>query len=498
MEPCTQHSHSFNTRKDALFGTPLQGSNNIHVASEEQANWESSYPQQQDTLFRLMGCWTDQPAENFEDFSMEAYLLQEASNQPLTNKPEMAQELGEDWAGPVPGASQSVKHHKTSPECSPRPGTATLGAQDVGLKELPNSFINSNIQPGAGGRKRRTTQRIRKGEGEIRPAKRHHQAAFPGPIKETDEAGFPVAQPQTQDGEDTQAYILACPFYKKNLHVYNPCLGYHLRRIKDVKQHIYRKHSKPDFYCSRCFTVFFDARSRDAHTRLASCEVQTDPQHAGISEDQKKRLTQYASRSKGIHEQWFDIWDIIFPGEQRPKSVYVGSYLEEAVPLLRAFWDDRQLEIISVVAQTGNVENTAKDTLKEVMGALLDHFEKETSRTVEQAADITPKWSEAEPEAVFHRRSGSDDNYTEGTALPSTATEFYPALCPFLNSHVAHQSGGFLIMSENVGSPQFLVPDQLDRSLPTSTPSALDLPQSWMETETSPTQSAETFRGARI
>jgi hypothetical protein len=199
-----------------------------------------------------------------------------------------------------------------------------------------------------------------------------------------------LGRARDRQGDDGQTYSLACPFYKKDRHKYHFCLGYHLRRIKDVKQHVYRKHSKPDFYCSRCFHIFDDAASRDAHTRLASCQVRTDPQYDGISGEQKKVLAQYASRTKRTHEQWFEMWDNIFPGDTRPASVGVGSYVEEMVPLLRAFWDSRRLEIMANISQTTDVENTIRDTVNQVMETLFDRFEKETSGlAVEWLAEAT-------------------------------------------------------------------------------------------------------------
>ncbi|KAH8761561.1 hypothetical protein F5883DRAFT_125404 [Diaporthe sp. PMI_573] len=46
--------------------------------------------------------------------------------------------------------------------------------------------------------------------------------------------------------------LLACPFSKLDGNRYHACRKFELRRVKDVKQHISRKHFRPEFYCPRC------------------------------------------------------------------------------------------------------------------------------------------------------------------------------------------------------------------------------------------------------
>lgn len=48
---------------------------------------------------------------------------------------------------------------------------------------------------------------------------------------------------------------LACPFYKRNQVRHSNCLHFRLKRIKDVKQHLLRKHKQP-YYCPICGLEF--------------------------------------------------------------------------------------------------------------------------------------------------------------------------------------------------------------------------------------------------
>jgi hypothetical protein len=199
-------------------------------------------------------------------------------------------------------------------------------------------------------------------------------ASSRGSNSDSEDEGSSIKR-QCHGSGEPRVLHLACPFYKKDPHKYQDCLGYQLRRIKDVKQHVYRKHSKPEFYCSRCFQIFSTASDRDLHTRPARCEMHPDPQYDGITAEQKKALAIYVNRGKRVEEQWLDTYDIIFPSEAKPKSVFVGNYFEEVIPLLRAFWDTRQSGIISNIVGSGYFDGGVdQGSINAIMNTVFDQF----------------------------------------------------------------------------------------------------------------------------
>ncbi|KAK9416776.1 hypothetical protein SUNI508_09474 [Seiridium unicorne] len=150
--------------------------------------------------------------------------------------------------------------------------------------------------------------------------------------------------------------LLACPFYKWNCQVYGDCFRYELRRPKDVRQHLYRKHMQPQFYCPVCYKTLRNTESRDIHVQKRAC-VPADGSSGfnGVSEDQKIRLTDYVCGTKPVEEQWYDIWDIIFGGTvQPPQSCYLGNYLEQPMKQLQNYWVTRRSEIIHSAAARMN------------------------------------------------------------------------------------------------------------------------------------------------
>ncbi|KAF4881971.1 hypothetical protein CGCF415_v010207 [Colletotrichum fructicola] len=130
--------------------------------------------------------------------------------------------------------------------------------------------------------------------------------------------------------EDEERF--ACPYFKSDRVKHINCLHFQLKRVKDVKQHIFRKH---DFHCDTCYEVFPDCQRCEDHTGQRTCRiVPVPPSHVvleSISETQKHQLTSRTSTGRPESEQWFGMWDILFPTKERPSSPYLKSQIEETI-----------------------------------------------------------------------------------------------------------------------------------------------------------------------
>ncbi|KAI7785170.1 hypothetical protein LA080_007837 [Diaporthe eres] len=147
-----------------------------------------------------------------------------------------------------------------------------------------------------------------------------------------------------------QTRMLACPYRKLDPHRHRDCLKYTLHRIKDVKQHIHRRHR---------------------------CEIGQNPCLEGVTDEQRKKLNKTSSRNKSLELQWFNMWDILFPGKKRPRSAFSGNYIEEVVHLIRDCWDDKSSTLIgSAIREHGNI-TIDKDLLDKLMGTLFTQLEEE-------------------------------------------------------------------------------------------------------------------------
>jgi len=125
--------------------------------------------------------------------------------------------------------------------------------------------------------------------------------------------------------DSTRKPSLACPFWKHDRERYSKCGGLVLNRIRDVKQHLNRRHYR-EFYCPRCFLVFKDEQACSHHTSGVICQPSSG-RLDGISHHQRNALTKKSNPKLNEEGQWFAIWEILFPGHKRPDSPYLDPEL---------------------------------------------------------------------------------------------------------------------------------------------------------------------------
>jgi hypothetical protein len=126
--------------------------------------------------------------------------------------------------------------------------------------------------------------------------------------------------------------VLACPYWKRHPYKYRRCCKLTLKRIRDVKQHLHRSHN-PKFYCERCFVTFKDHESHDNHVVSNTCVRESHTQLEGISHSQRESLSRKSNPKFTEENQWFAMWDIVFPRIERPVSAYVDPDLSSDICL---------------------------------------------------------------------------------------------------------------------------------------------------------------------
>ena len=144
--------------------------------------------------------------------------------------------------------------------------------------------------------------------------------------------------------KSTSRTIFACPFYLHDRKRHRGCLksAAELRDIKAVEKHVWHAHRQPP-YCPICHCVFRTALQRDEHIHAGGpgCKKEfRQPIPEGISVAQVEQLAKRPRLRQPKESLWFGVWDIIFPGEDRPRKPFLNScgQLEAAVCRLNAFW----------------------------------------------------------------------------------------------------------------------------------------------------------------
>lgn len=87
------------------------------------------------------------------------------------------------------------------------------------------------------------------------------------------------------------------------------------------------------------------------------------------------------------------MWDILFPGEARPRSAFSGNYIEEVVTVIRHCWIDKSTTIIENAIQNhGNVK-VDKGLLQRLMDTVFDRLEEEVC-SAPPIDEMGLKWNE--------------------------------------------------------------------------------------------------------
>ncbi|EXF84459.1 hypothetical protein CFIO01_02774 [Colletotrichum fioriniae PJ7] len=121
--------------------------------------------------------------------------------------------------------------------------------------------------------------------------------------------------------------LFACHFYAHDTVAHECCRHYKFDEVRDIRRHLTEEgrgnHRQP-IHCVICFSSFTTFAERSAHIRSRTCRPGVcDFDASGLNEDQIASI-RGLKKSRGGDEKefWFKIWDIVFPGEQRPASPY--------------------------------------------------------------------------------------------------------------------------------------------------------------------------------
>lgn len=211
--------------------------------------------------------------------------------------------------------------------------------------------------------------------------------------------------------------MLACPFWKLDSQAHRPCFHRKIKRISDVKLHLYRIHRLPAMdYCQRCWTAFESEAHKKGHLRdppSQGCKYNPAARPVGIDNNMAAALHKKSDSSLSTKDQWFAIWDIVFPDKPKPSSTYINDSLsEDATQLQEIILSQWPSVLASIVDEAGrrNVsvdeDNLGQEQLiRATLNQLLDDFlaEQETIRAATLASNYQSPGS----------RTTSSSNHTD-------------------------------------------------------------------------------------
>ena len=154
--------------------------------------------------------------------------------------------------------------------------------------------------------------------------------------------------------------LFACPYSKydpqrfSELNVvekeYRRCSCCYLRDIPRIKQHLYRVHRRPEYYCGSCFDSFKSRELLDVHVRQRpSCELRAPKYEEKMTDDQLNSIKRRIVKGDPC-ELWFNIFKTLFPSAPRPLSPYASdndpTSVNHFVTLFRWFGPEELLNLM--------------------------------------------------------------------------------------------------------------------------------------------------------
>jgi len=232
-----------------------------------------------------------------------------------------------------------------------------------------------------------------------------------------DDQDAPEKRRRTSKKASGHHVSFACPFCKKDPLKYRSCYAYVLSRIRDVKQHLSRYHQLP-IYCPRCMCTFEAEDERDGHVRASSCLIQDTISYEGVTRAQKVQLTQRVSSKMPLEDQWFSIFDILFPGHTpRPRSAYINVELTVELESFQDFMYAEGPTIILTAIRSRGIHVATIANEERDLSALLQSAIEEGLQTIAQrwSANSVPDPSTSHVAATDGSSSSHASNAVEGS-----------------------------------------------------------------------------------
>jgi hypothetical protein len=138
-----------------------------------------------------------------------------------------------------------------------------------------------------------------------------------------------------REDEEQKTKLLACPYAKfdssrysqqNNTELnYRKCSSVCLRDISRVKQHLYRVHARPKYYCGACYDSFETRDHLDLHSKQRpACDLKPAKYEERMTDIQFQAVKKRVLRGDPC-DLWYGIYDTLFPHAPRPASPYVSS-----------------------------------------------------------------------------------------------------------------------------------------------------------------------------
>ena len=250
-------------------------------------------------------------------------------------------------------------------------------------------------------------------------------ASMREPFKETndDDDGDNRRNPKRNCGTTSKDVsskrLLACPYFKmdpiryseRNLQeqCYRGCASKLLRNIPRLKQHLYRVHRRPKYYCSRCYVIFETQALIDTHNRQNRLCVVVGPRFKDKMDNDQLSAISRRNRRMDATAEWYNIFKILFPNAVLPTSPYADRGTNEVVQNFMSYFQEEAPSILSDLVRSALIGRVFLDDQSQEI--LDEAFEQAVSQLVLRF-EARLKDVDSFPETGEQAISGNATDYT--------------------------------------------------------------------------------------
>lgn len=207
----------------------------------------------------------------------------------------------------------------------------------------------SDVEERGGGVSSRDSINTRVGEQERSSGKRKCQDEFGdgnhGDKGDGSEDRSPKRLMKEPPSSAVDNILWACPFSKWKPLTYHSCQSSILSGINRVKQHLRRKHKRP-LHCPSCWLTFEREGPFYAHIAERDCDKREGNEPEGVTTEQQTLLERRVDKRLTKEDQWYSIYETLFPGRSKPNSPYVESGLSAEFIAFQTFMATTGLNIV--------------------------------------------------------------------------------------------------------------------------------------------------------
>ncbi|VUC29612.1 unnamed protein product [Clonostachys rosea] len=184
------------------------------------------------------------------------------------------------------------------------------------------------------------------------------------------------SQKDSVSEDSTEELLFACPLYRKYPLQNMDCVNRKLTRIRDVKQHLLRRHLA--FRCPICNIPLPSAARKDEHIQEQNCKPAESAERFGpdgITQEVHDILKKRSHRGKAPTTKWFEVWEIIFGDTNREERPFLGPMMEETARLMRDVWAKERRAIVQDVIQDAGDDQAETEEQMEAMMAMFEQVQ---------------------------------------------------------------------------------------------------------------------------